>query len=113
MFLAFRERRFARRIIRQLLHSYSIIRAEDPALSGQSLYRAVLVHTRLLDTSNVDQALWEAEDSVDEWTTHANKVLGFRQVAHFVVMAQHRAAGHGGAVVSFRDIVYSLIPADL
>ena len=113
MFLAYRERRFARRVIGQLLKSYATVSAEKPDLSRESLYREVLMHTQLLDASNVDQALWEAEDSVDEWTTHANKVLGFRQVAHFVVMAQYRATGRAGSVVSFRDIVYSLVPADL
>jgi hypothetical protein len=113
MFLAFREKRFARRVIKQLLHSYSIITAEKPALRGSPLYREVLVHTQLVDPSDVDQALWDAEDSVDEWITHASKVLRFREVAHFVVMSQYRAAGHAGSVVSFRDIVYALIPADL
>jgi len=113
MFLAFREKRFARRVIKRLLKSYSIISAEKPDLSGDALYREVLLHTQLVDPSNVDQALWEAEDSVDDWTTHAGGVLAFRQVAHFVVMSQFRAAGHAGSVVSFKKVVYSLVPADL
>ena len=113
MFLAFREKRFAQRVIKRLLKSYSAIKAEKPSLSGEPLYREVLLHAQVVDPSSVDQVLWQAEDSVDEWTTHANKVLGFRQVAHFVVMSQYRAAGHIGSVVSFKNITYSLIPSDL
>lgn len=113
MFLAFREKRFARRIIRRLLKSHSTIRAENPGLSGEALYREVLLHARLVDPSSVDQTLWQAEDSVDGWTTHASNVLGLRQVAHFVVISKFRAAGHIGTVVSIKDIVYALIPPDL
>jgi len=113
MFLAFRETRFAKRIVRQLLKSHSVISAENPDLSGESLYREVLLHTDLVDSSKVDEFLWQADDSVDEWTTHAKEGMGFRQVAHFVVSSQYRAAGNLGSVVSFKDIVYSMIPADL
>ena len=113
MFLAIRETRFAKRIIRQLLKSHSAISADNPELSGEPLYREVLVHTDLVDSSNVDEILWQAEDSMDEWTTHSKKGLGLRQVAHFVVVSEYRAAGNLGAVVSFKNIVYSLISADL
>jgi hypothetical protein len=113
MFLAIRETRFAKRIVRQLLKSQSAISAENPELSGEALYREVLVHTGLVDSSNVDELLWQAEDSMDEWTTHSKKGLGLRQVAHFVVVSEYRAAGNLGTVVSFKNIVYSLISADL
>jgi hypothetical protein len=113
MFLAFRERRFARRVVRRLLKSYSVIRDENPDLSGEPLYREVLLHAQLAEPSSVDQVLWQAEDSVDEWTTHADRVMGLRQVAHFIVMSQFRAAGYSGSVVSFKKIVYALVPADL
>jgi len=113
MFLAIRETRFAKRIVRQLLKSHAAISGRNPGLSGEALYREVLLHTNLVDSLRVDEILWQAEDSIDEWTTHSKKGLGFRQVAHFVVMSQYRAAGRLGAVVSFKEIVYSLISADL
>jgi hypothetical protein len=113
MFLAIRERRFAKRVVRQLLKSHSAISARNPNLSGGPLYREVLLHTNLVDPSHVDELLWQAEDSIDEWTTHAEKGLGFRQVAHFVVLSQYHAAGKLGTVVSFKKIVYSMISADL
>jgi hypothetical protein len=113
MFLEIRETRFAKRVVRQMLKSYSVISAKNPSLSGEPLYREVLLHTNLVDSSRVDEILWQAEDSIDEWTTHSEKGLGFRQVAHFVVASQYREAGNLGAVVSFKKIVYSMISADL
>lgn len=113
MFLAIRETRFAKRVARKLLKSYSAVSAKNPTLSGERLYRDVLLHTNLVDASQVDEILWQAEDSIDEWTTNSSKGLGFRQVAHFVVYSQYLAAGNSGTVVSFKEIVYSLIPADL
>jgi hypothetical protein len=113
MFLAMREKRFAKRVVRQMLKSYSAIRAENPSLTGEPLYREVLLHTELVDPSYVDETLWQAEDSIDEWTTHSGTRLGLRQVAHFVALSQYRLAGNLGTVISFKKIVYSLIPADL
>jgi len=113
MFLAFREKRFAKRIVRQLLKSYSAVSAKNPTLSGEPLYKEVLLHSNLVDPSQVDEILWQAEDSVDEWTTNSSKGLGFRQVAHFVVYSQYLAVGNSGTVVSFKDIVYSLVPAEM
>ncbi len=102
-----------KRVVRRLLKAYAAIRAEQPDLVGEALYKEVLLHAQLSHTSSVDQTLWQAEDSVDEWTTHAERAMGFRQVAHFVVMSEYRAAGHIGTVISFKDIVYSMIPAEL
>jgi hypothetical protein len=113
MFLAIRERRFAERVVKRLLKSYSVVSAEQPDLSGEALYREVLLHNQQVDSSRVDQILWQAEDSVDDWTAQAKGGLGFRQIAHFVVMSLYREKGNVGSVISFRDIVYSLIPADL
>jgi hypothetical protein len=113
MFLAIRETRFAKRVVRQLLKLYSAISTKNPSLSGEALYREVLLHTNLVDSSRVDQILRQAEESGDDWADRAEQGLKFRQVVHVIVLSQYRAAGHEGTVVSFRDIVYSLIPADL
>jgi len=113
MILAMKEKHFAKRLTRRMLRSHSKVSAEHPDLSGEALYREVLLHTRLVDPSNVDQTLSQAVDSAAEWGVYANDGLGFRQVVHFVVTSQYREAGHEGTVVSFRDIVYSLIPASL
>ena len=113
MFLAMREKRFAKRIARRLLKSHSIVTAGNPDLTGKALYKQILVHSKDIGASGVDQFMLEAGDSVDLWTTSSMKELGFRHIVHFLVMSKFKAAGHVGAVVSFREIVYSLIPSDL
>lgn len=113
MFLAFKEKCFAKRIIKRLLKSYSAVSAGNPELSNKALYREVLLHTKQVDQSRVDQILWQAEGSIDEWSARGRDELGFREVAHLFIMMQHQAAGYEGSVVSFGYIVDSLIPADL
>jgi hypothetical protein len=112
MFLAFKEKRFAKRIVKRLLKSHATVSAGKPDLSGKALYREVLLHTRQVDPSRVDEVLREAEVRFDEWTIRDSEELGFRDVVHSFIMSQYVAAGHAGAVVSFRDIVCSMIPAD-
>jgi hypothetical protein len=113
MFLAFKERRFAKRVAKGLLNSYSAVSGEKLDLSGKALYKEVLLHTQQVEPSRVDQILREAEDSIDEWTAPGRSELGFREVVHFFVMLQHNEAGHKGSVVSFVEIVDALVPANL
>ncbi len=108
-----RETRFAKRVVRRLLRSHSAISAKNPGLSGEPLYKEVLLDTGFVDPSKIDEILWQAADSIDLWTTHSKRKLGFRELAHYVVLSQHRAAGNQGAIVSFKAIVYSRIPAEL
>lgn len=84
-----------------------------PDLSRKALYREILLHTEQVDASSVDGILRRAEDSVDEWTAPNRVGLGFREVAHFFVVSQYLAAGRTGTIVSFRDIVDALIPANI
>ena len=113
MFLAFKEKRFAKRVIKRLLEAYLTVSAENPALSDKALYREVLLHTQQVNLSRVDQMLQQAEDSLDQWTASGRDGLGFREVAHFFVLTQYQATGHKGTVISFEQIVNSLIPAEL
>jgi hypothetical protein len=113
MFLAFKEKRFAKRVIKRLLEAYLTVSAENPELSGKALYREVLLHTQQVDLSRVDQMLQQAEDSLDQWTASGRGGLRFREVAHFFVLTQYQVTGHKGTVVSIEQIVNSLIPAEL
>jgi hypothetical protein len=113
MFPAIKQKRFAKRIIRRLLKSHKAVSREEPSLSGEALYRKVLLHSKYADQSSVNRILQQAQDSVDQWTTSMSEGFGFRQLTHFVVMSQYRDTGNVGTVVSFRDICYSLIPAEL
>ena len=113
MFRVIKEKRFAKRVIKRLLKSHSAVSVEKSDLSGKALYREVLLHTRQVEPSRVDEILRQAEDSVDQWTAPSRDELGFREVVHYFVLSQYQAAGHVGSMVSFGDIVNSLIPADL
>ena len=113
MFLAVKEKRFAKRVIERLLEAHSAVSANNPGLSDKALYREVLLHTQQVDPLLVDQLLLQAEDSIDEWTSPGRDGLGFREIAHFFVLKQYQATGHKGTVVSFEQIVNSLIPAEL
>lgn len=111
--LTIKERHFAKRVIRHLLNSYAAVSVEKLDLSGKALYREVLLHTQQVEPSRVDQILQQAEESIDEWTAPGRSGLGFREVVHFFVMLKHIEAGHKGTVVSFGEIVDTLIPAHL
>jgi len=111
--LAAKEKRFAERIIAAMLKSHAAVSAEIPELSDLALYREVLLRTKSIDPSKVDQILRQAEDSVDEWTAPGAGKLGFRQLVTFVIMSQYRAAGNVGTIVSLIEIVYARIPEDL
>ena len=113
MLTELREWWFARRAIRQLLNSHSAVRSEHPDLSGRALYRAVLLRGHAFDSGHADQILQEAEDSLDEWSERDTLVLDFRQVVHAFVVAKFLEAGHHGTVTSFKNIVDSLVPAEL
>jgi hypothetical protein len=113
MFAELREKWFARRAIRQLLNSHSAVHAERPDLSGRALYKEILLRGHASDSGHADQILQEAEDSLDDWSERDTLVLDFRQVVHAFIVAQFLEAGHHGTVTSFKDIVDSLIPADM
>ena len=108
--LTIKEKRFAKRITRRLLKSYAAVSVDKLELSGKALYREVLLHTQQVESSRVDQILQQAEDSIDAWTAPGRNGLGFREVAHFFVMLKHIEAGHKGTVVSYGEIVDTLIP---
>jgi hypothetical protein len=113
MFPAIKQTRFAKRIIKRLLKSHKAVSREDSTLSGEALYKKVLLHAEYADLASVDKVLEQARDSVDLWTTSMSHSFGFRQLAHFVVMSEYRAAGNVGTVISVRDICYSLISTEL
>lgn len=113
MFEVARETRFAKRIVRRLLKSHRVISAGNPDLAGIALYKEILLHSKLVSADDINKVLSQSEDSADAWTSEAKNRLHFRQVVHFLVMSLHEAAGSEGAVVSFREIVYSLVPRNL
>ena len=112
-FTASKEIHFAQHLVRHLLKSYSVVSEKNLNLSGKALYREVLLHSGRVDSSRVDLFLQQAENNSDLWTTGILKELGFRQVVHFLIISLYLSDGHLGTIVSFKKIIYSLIPSDL
>jgi hypothetical protein len=110
---AIKEKSFARGIIRRLLRAHEAIRATEPLLTGDALYREVLRRAELVEPNRVDELMRLAEDSVDEWTAPGRHGLRLRELAHYVVLERYRELGHAGSVVSFGEIVNSMIAPDL
>ena len=110
MFSRMKQKRFVRRIARKMLKTHRRVLKDNPNIDKLECYKSVLLQTDGVQAEQIDKILWQAEDSVDRWTTSSTECFGLRQIVHFVVMSQHREAGNAGAEVSFRDIVYSIVP---
>lgn len=110
---AMKEKRFAKRTVKRLLNTRLATKTENPDLSGKALYKEVLLLTRQVDESRADQILRRAEESMDEWTAPGRNELGFREVVHCFILSQYLAAGHRGTVVSLREIVDVMVPAEI
>lgn len=113
LYRVIREIYFAKRIAKCMLKSYTIVHAKNLSLSGRDLYKEVLLNSRQIDCRRVEQILKQVKDSTDLWTYGTLKEPGFRQIVHFLILSLYVEKGHHGATVSFRDIVYSLIPENL
>lgn len=84
-----RERRFARRIGRELLKLYRIVSARHPDLRGRGLYRTIVIsHTRV-DPESAEALLDQAEESFAAWPTQ--RALKFRDVVHFIAVSEFLA----------------------
>lgn len=109
----FRERRLARRTTKRLLQVYSEVRRAKPDLVGGALYREVLLCPADVDSSEIDEVLSQAKNSVDEWTAPGREGLGFRELVHFLIVSSYETTDDVGSVVSFRDIVDALVPRSM
>jgi len=111
--LPWRERRFARRIGRELLKLYRIVSASHPDLRGRRLYRTIVIsHTRV-DPESAEALLDQAEESFAAWPTQ--RALKFRDVVHFIAVSEFLAT-HGNSSWIHSDIgreVASVIPPSL
>lgn len=113
MFQKMKERHFAKRWGKQLLKAHSTVSAARPDLTGKALYKEILLHTQQVDEFRAAAILLEAEDSIDDWTAPGRKKLRFRELVHYFVFVQYLEAGHEGSIVSMKDIIDSLVPADI
>ncbi len=86
------ERRFARRISRELTLQYWTITASYPELRGRDLYRQIVAARRLIDLETADCLIKRAESSFASWPVQRD--LRFRDVVHFIAVSEYLAA-HG------------------
>lgn len=108
-----RERRFARRIGRELLKLYWIVSACDPNLRGRGLYRTIVISRTRVDSESAEALLDQAEESFAAWPTR--RTLKFRDVVHFIAVSEFLASHSNSSWIhaDMRREVASQIPANL
>jgi hypothetical protein len=84
-----RERRFARRIGRELLKLYWFVSASHPDLRGRGLYRTIVISRTRVDPESAEALLEQAEESFAAWPTR--RALKFRDVVHFIAVSEFLA----------------------
>jgi hypothetical protein len=111
--LPFRERRFARRIGRELLKLYWIVSASHPNLSGRGLYRTIVISRTRVDSESAEALLDQAEESFAAWPTR--RTLKFRDVVHFIAVSEFLASHDNVSWIqsNIGREVASQIPANL
>jgi hypothetical protein len=93
-FFPWRERRFARRVSRDLLKLYRIISASQPGLRGPDLYRKVVMAYTRADAASADTVINQAEESFAAWPVQ--RELKFCDVVHFIAVSEFLAS-HGNS----------------
>ncbi len=88
------QRRFARRVSRELLALYDAERARNARVQGRDLYREVVSARMLVDVVGAEALLVQAEESFAAWPTE--RPLTFVDVVHMIVILEFRAR-YGGA----------------
>lgn len=116
--LAWRERRFAERICRELLKLHALVSSRQPNLTGRDLYRQI-VGVRIgddaaaVDAAAVDAVLDGAERSFAQWP--ADRELRFCDIVNYLAATEFLAAHRGSRWIhaDMKHIVASRIPREL
>jgi len=107
------ERRFAKRVSRELLELYRSVSAKHARLRGRDLYREVVMARKRASPASAEALLEQAEESYAMWPTP--RALMFRDVVHFIAVSEFLAS-HGDTPwiqTNVRHEVESLIPHNL
>jgi hypothetical protein len=108
-----RERRFARRVSRELLKLYRVISASQPGLRGKDLYRRIVMARSRFDAESADTLINQAEESFAAWPVP--RELKFCDVVHFIAVSEFLAS-HGNSPwihANVGRVVASQIPHNL
>jgi YHS domain-containing protein len=81
-----RERRFARRVSRELLKLYRIVAASHPGLHGRDLYRKIVIARTRADPEAAEALIDQAEESFAAWPVP--RALTFCDVVHFIAVSE-------------------------
>jgi YHS domain-containing protein len=88
------ERRFARRVSRELVRLHAAIAARHPALGRRDLYRKIVASRTGGDEDSAEVLLHQAEESFASWP--AARDLKFADVVHFIAVSEFLAS-HGNS----------------
>ena len=108
-----RERRFVRRISRELLKLYRSMVAANPGLRGRELYRRIVIARLHTDRDSAETLIDQAEDSFAAWPVR--RAVNFCDVVHFIAVSEFLAT-HGDSPwihANVRQEIASQIPPDL
>ena len=85
----FEERRFAGRVCSEALTTLQAVRAQQPALSGDALYEAVIARRLNLDATAAHAMMWRVHGSVENW--EGDYVPKFIDVVKFMIVGEYLA----------------------
>lgn len=113
LWVAWRERRHVRACCVELLALYRQTAAGHPGLSGEPLYRAVVVAWLGLDGRVVDDVIQGAQVSYAHWPEE--RELRFRDVVHYLAVTGHGQSQGRKAWLrsSIAGVVEAEVPAGL
>jgi YHS domain-containing protein len=108
-----RERRFARRVSRELLKLYRIVAAGHPGLHGRDLYRKIVIARTRADPEAAEALIDQAEESFAAWPVP--RALTFCDVVHLIAVSEFlRSHGNSPWIhVNVGHEVASQIPHNL
>jgi|GEM_PF-1857262 len=88
-FIPFRQRRFARRIARDMLELYGEEQPSATPSARRDRYREIVCNRLRIDVVKAESLLDQAEESFAQWPTARD--ITFRDVVHMVVIVEFRA----------------------
>lgn len=110
---AWRERRFAAAVARELLALYRAVSARNPGLAGRELYKKILAERNGGDLRSAEGQIDGAEQSFAIWPV-AQEVK-FSDVVHYVAASEFMASHGPGRWIQadIKHVVTERIPRDL